>query len=541
MGIQSMSSFNKDEFLEKGHEGDLSFMTQSDYDMIAEIYGDDLEFLKEASWNQLPHEIKDIIVMAKTRSADQPIKLLTKVEDDKCAYCKSDLVEIPITMPNEMCSNPNWRKCVFENEICVRCGSKLPKMFDCVIAHEDQINGKSRMTRCQSMKNMLGLDIDKDKEFLANSEDKVVHDSYIAKFNYTTDEIKAKKNDINIILSENVKIGRKVTTDYYTYSIETKTIYNAEINKKDGKLLNEPIRVCQLSLEEYLTKIPKGFKVSKIVDIGCGDHINRAMCDCRRHTRPDGSFLPASSDEVRSYENREHVKCADDVYEVVETRDWAECKKLHAKVRYVNVYFQRIDSEMDERIIGVLNQRRLVECNLEYVRSVKVLDSLRFGVGLIGYKESKPFVTARLKKLAKDGVIEMDSIDRHVSQSNSKGTKTVWATNKLNTYRAKNPYAIKTPYFISNEHATEFEKEHGVIKGEKGRRARFRARPKYIMRGHHQTKRMVDEEMQLWNFIETNGVKCVRPSWFTIYPQNASHFKPFTEKTYTATEVLASV
>ena len=62
MGIQSMSSFNKDEFLEKGHEGDLSFMTQSDYDMIAEIYGDDLEFLKEASWNQLPHEIKDIIV-----------------------------------------------------------------------------------------------------------------------------------------------------------------------------------------------------------------------------------------------------------------------------------------------------------------------------------------------------------------------------------------------------------------------------------------------------------------------------------------------
>ena len=260
------STFDQDKFMVEGHNGDLSFMTQEDYDKIHEIYNEDGVPLAELGWYYLPEDIKKIIFDAKVRSLGEtvrPIQYDTKVEDGKCAYCKSELIELEVTGMGYDCHNSNFRKCVFENNVCKNCGYALARRMDCSLAHSDILKGYSRKENCQSVKNMMGVDVNIHRDELEKSENKItyktsigtMHSNYLQQL--TNDDLNKIKRHVNYILKANNDKGYKVAIpvgmEYTSYTVETRNMYEAKINKKDGKVLEDSkVRVCLASLKNYL-------------------------------------------------------------------------------------------------------------------------------------------------------------------------------------------------------------------------------------------------------------------------------------------------
>lgn len=570
------STFDQDKFMEEGHGGDLSFMTQEDYDKIHEIYNEDGVPLAELGWYYLPEDIKKIIFDAKVRSLGEtvrPIQYDTKVEDGKCAYCKSELIELEVTGMGYDCHNSNFRKCVFENNVCKNCGYALARRMDCSLAHSDILKGYSRKENCQSVKNMMGFDVNIHRDELEKSENKITYQTWLSRLAHppTYDEDAQYKRDVNYILKANADQGRKVSVpvgmQYTSYTVETKTIYEANITKKDGKVLEDSkVVVCMDSLKDYLKTIPKGFKVAKIVDIGYGKDSTSQGCDCGRHVRPDGSYLPNSRNDCMSGENWLHNDYVEDVFDVQCDKDWESCKEELAKIQYAQITFQRIDAEIDERILGVLHQRRMMEGKVAHVRAYQVEEYLvRDGSGMIG-RNNKAFIVARLKKLYKDGLIEMDLENKNTSRidryhNNKKGSweKETWSASTRNTYRAKDDFANYVGYNSYNttdgiQMDNSWLLKQNYYQTGVGKAFRLVNDSKKIIRNRQVTNgdqtwttqdeksRITFVEMKFWNFIdrsevpEKNGhIKCLVPQGFyNMFCYNT----PITEGTHDFSDLV---
>ena len=560
------STFDQDKFMEEGHGGDLSFMTQEDYDKIHEIYNEDGVPLAELGWYYLPEDIKKIIFDAKVRSLGEtvrPIQYDTKVKDGKCAYCKSELIELEVTGMGYDCHNSNFRKCVFENNVCKNCGYALARRMDCSLAHSDILKGYSRKENCQSVKNMMGVDVNIHRDELEKSENKItyktsigtMHSNYLQQL--TNDDLNKIKRHVNYILKANNDKGYKVAIpvgmEYTSYTVETRNMYEAKINKKDGKVLEDSkVRVCLASLKNYLKTIPKGFKVVRIDDIGFGGGESQG-CGCGRHVRSDGTFLPNNRMDVDSDSNYAHNNFVDDVWEVQGDNDWELCLQELAKIQYVQITFQRIDAEIDERILGVLHQRRMIEGKVRHVRAYEVENYLvSDGSGMLG-RNNKAFIVARLKKLYKDGLIEMDIEQKDTRQGKwNDDSETVWTASTRNTYRAKNEFANYVPcHSISSRNVLDIDKawelKQNYYQTGVGRKYRLVNDSKIIKRPRKVTNQdgstwiTIDElsrithvEMQFWNFIERNEepeknghIKCRVPQGFNSF----CYKTPITEGT----------
>ena len=536
------SLFNQDEFMKVGHQGDLSFLTEDDWQKIDSLYGEEeREMLEGASWNCMPFDLKEIIFAAKVRTSSRPVKYQTKVVDGKCGYCKSELEEIPQNTKSVDCNNKQFRKCVFENNVCKNCNYALTQCFDCHQAMEDIRNGLTRKDNCQSLLNTLGIDTNTHREFLNESENKVTYKTLLATADLqgnnaiSYDEINKEKTHVNNILAANVSIGRKVSVpnDQYTkYTVETKVLYEAEINKKDGKVMkDDPVTMCKASLYDYLSEIPKGYKVVKVIDIGCGGNLHVQACRCDKHQEANAAYEHAQKTFHYS---------SSDVADVQYDKDMEVCYKEWAKIHYVQVVLQRIDKEIDERIIGLLNQRRLIENRVEFVVAWQVLRDLEQFGGMIG-KNNKSFINARLAKLARDGKIEME-VHRADLSSNHYDSEPTWATTKRNSYRAKNDFAIYTTFTKTQEQADHnrwtINKEHldslNLQQGERGGSHRINYCTTFIKRGYSESPRETHVEIQFWNFVERGeGTKQKRPyNWGKRNGHCLCYYKPITEKKY---------
>jgi hypothetical protein len=540
------SVFNQDEFMAAGHNGDLSFMTEDDWKKICDVYGEEeREMLQQASWNCLPFDIKEIIFAAKVRSAKRPVKYQTTVIDGKCGYCKSELEEIPQNAKSVECNNKQFRCCIFENSICKNCNYALPQLFDCHQAMEDIRNGLTRKDNCQSLLNTLGVDVNIHREFLNDSENKITYKTLLATADLqgnnaiSYDEINKEKTHVNNILAANVSIGRKVSVpkgmEYTKYTVETKVLYEAEINKKDGKVMKDnPVTICKARLYEYLSEIPKGYKVVKVIDIGCGGNLHAQSCRCDKHQEANAAIEHA--DKTLEYS-------VSDVADVQYDKDMEVVYKEWAKIHYVQVVFQRIDKEIDERIIGLLNQKRLVENRVEFVLAWQVQRDLEQFGGMIG-RNNKAFVNARLAKLARDGKIELE-VHRADLSSDHYDSDPTWTTTKRNSFRAKNDFAVYTTYTKTQEQADNnrwtINREHldslNIQQGERGGSHRINYCVTWIKSDSnlsHLRPRETHVEIQFYNFIERGeGTRQKRPyNWSKLNRNEVCYYKPFTEKKY---------
>lgn len=229
-----------DEFINIGHEGDLSFLNKDELKQIQDLYGDDesIENLQEFSWNHMPDDMKAIIIKSKKRSIGH-VDYMTKVEKGVCSFCGSELIEI------------------------------ADNVFDCSLAYKDSKEGRSVFTNCRSIKNTTKIDIDKNRELLSNMTNKRVYP--------------CRNNDIKqvrgMLLANNDRLVTAPNFQFTEVTIETKVTFEEKIDKKLGKPI-PPVMICSNLVDEFIEKLPENYKVFKVEDVGFG--LFRGGCDCEK-------------------------------------------------------------------------------------------------------------------------------------------------------------------------------------------------------------------------------------------------------------------
>ena len=229
-----------DEFINIGHEGDLSFLNKDELKQIQDLYGNDesIENLQEFSWNHMPDDMKAIIIKSKKRSIGH-VDYMTKVEKGVCSFCGSELIEI------------------------------ADNVFDCSLAYKDSKEGRSVFTNCRSIKNTTKIDIDKNRELLSNMTNKRVYP--------------CRNNDIKqvrgMLLANNDRLVTAPNFQFTEVTIETKVTFEEKIDKKLGKPI-PPVMICSNLVDEFIEKLPENYKVFKVEDVGFG--LFRGGCDCEK-------------------------------------------------------------------------------------------------------------------------------------------------------------------------------------------------------------------------------------------------------------------
>jgi len=367
-----------DEFINIGHEGDLSFLNKDELKQIQDLYGDELNMdsLQEFSWNYMPDDMKAIIIKSKKKSIGH-VDYMTKVKGDVCFHCGSELIEI------------------------------ADNVFDCSLAYKDSKEGRSVFTNCRSIKNTTKIDIDKNRELLANMTNKRVYP--------------CRNNDIKqvrgMLLANNDRLVTAPNFQFTEVTIETKVTFEEKIDKKLGKPI-PPVMICSNLVDEFIEKLPENYKVFKVEDVGFG--LFKWGCDCEKDH---------FGGELIQYGGT-----------CTQEQLWEKQNEVH----WFEVHMQRIDSVVEEKMLKFFDQARFGELRIRpyLVAEIYLYFVARFDTN------GKRFVVNRAKKLAKEGKIEVvvekfEFSDYRYDRNHKNQDVFVGGANTLNTYRARNDNVVR--------------------------------------------------------------------------------------------------
>ena len=382
--------FNEEKFMEEGHGGDLSFMEEQDMKAINLLEDMSIEQLQEFGWRYMPEDIKEIVLKAKKRSLGIKVKInyLTEVENDKCKFCGSELIKIA------------------EN------------VFDCSLANKDAKEGRSVFDNCRNFNNVNRIDLVGNLKKLDDMVDKIIIDSRNEEMEHARIVAVANSKD-RLVGSYNDQFTQLV--------IETKTIFEEEINKKLGKPI-APVRICSEMIEDFKKDLPEHYKIFKIVDVGYG--LFNQGCDCEKHRN-------------LFYTIPEHIR------DLRYSGAWnkkpllREVWKLAGEIKYYEVHLQRIESVVEEQMLKFFDRTRMWDNRSKPFKVDEIYEL--FVAPWDG--NGKRFVVNRAKKLGKDGKIDLlehsfeFSEDRY-DPDNKRQYRYVGNARKLNHYRGRDDFAI---------------------------------------------------------------------------------------------------
>jgi len=367
-----------DEFINIGHEGDLNFLNKDELKQIQDLYGDDLsvDSLQGFSWNYMPDDMKAIIIKSKKKSIGH-VDYMTKVKGDVCFHCGSKLIEI------------------------------AEGVFDCSLAYKDSKEGRSVFTNCRSIKNTTKIDIDKNRELLADMTDKRVYPCR----DYDLKHIRG------MLLANNDRLITAPNFQFTEVTIETKVTFEEEIDKKLGKPI-PPVMICSNLVDEFIEKLPANYKVFKVEDMGFG--LFKNGCDCEKDH---------FGGELTQYGGT-----------YTQEQLWEKQNEVH----WFEVHMQRIDSVVEEKMLKFFNQARFGELRIRPYLVAEI-----YGYFVANFDSNgKRFVINRAKKLAKEGKIEVvvDEFifsDHRYDREHKNQDTFVGGAKTINSYRARNDNAVR--------------------------------------------------------------------------------------------------
>ena len=382
--------FDEEKFMEEGHGGDLSFMKEEDMEAINLLEDMSIEQLQEFGWRYMPEDIKEIVLKAKKRSLGikEKINYLTEVENDKCKFCGSELVQI------------------------------AKNVFDCSLANKDAKEGRSVFDNCRNFNNVNNIDLVGNLKKLDDMVDKIVMD---------TRNIEMEHARIVAVANSKDRLVGAYNDQFTQLVIETKTIFEEEINKKLGKPI-PPVRICSEMLDDFKKNLPEHYKIFKVVDVGYG--LFSIGCDCDAHRELVYTIPSHLLDLAYKGANNKQPLLI-------------EAWKRAGQIKYYDVHLQRIESVVEKQILEFFDRTRMWD---NRSKPFKIDEIFQLFVAPWD-RNGKRFVVNRAKKLGKDGKIDLlehswEFADDRYDEDHKSQSRYVGHARKLNHYRGRDDFAI---------------------------------------------------------------------------------------------------
>ena len=382
--------FDEEKFMEEGHGGDLSFMKEEDMEAINLLEDMSIEQLQEFGWRYMPEDIKEIVLKAKKRSLGikEKINYLTEVENDKCKFCGSELVQI------------------------------AKNVFDCSLANKDAKEGRSVFDNCRNFNNVNNIDLVGNLKKLDDMVDKIVMD---------TRNIEMEHARIVAVANSKDRLVGAYNDQFTQLVIETKTIFEEEINKKLGKPI-PPVRICSEMLDDFKKNLPEHYKIFKVVDVGYG--LFSIGCDCDAHRELVYTIPSHLLDLAYKGANNKQPLLI-------------EAWKRAGQIKYYDVHLQRIESVVEKQILEFFDRTRMWDNRSKPFKIDEIFQL--FVAPWDG--NGKRFVVNRAKKLGKDGKIDLlehswEFADDRYDEDHKSQSRYVGHARKLNHYRGRDDFAI---------------------------------------------------------------------------------------------------
>ena len=382
--------FDEEKFMEEGHGGDLSFMKEEDMKAINLLEDMSIEQLQEFGWRYMPEDIKEIVLKAKKRSLGikEKINYLTEVENDKCKFCGSELVQI------------------------------AKNVFDCSLANKDAKEGRSVFDNCRNFNNVNNIDLVGNLKKLDDMVDKIVMD---------TRNIEMEHARIVAVANSKDRLVGAYNDQFTQLVIETKTIFEEEINKKLGKPI-PPVRICSEMLDDFKKNLPEHYKIFKVVDVGYG--LFSIGCDCDAHRELVYTIPSHLLDLAYKGANNKQPLLI-------------EAWKRAGQIKYYDVHLQRIESVVEKQILEFFDRTRMWDNRSKPFKIDEIFQL--FVAPWDG--NGKRFVVNRPKKLGKDGKIDLlehswEFADDRYDEDHKSQSRYVGHARKLNHYRGRDDFAI---------------------------------------------------------------------------------------------------
>ena len=382
--------FDEEKFMEEGHGGDLSFMKEEDMEAINLLEDMSIEQLQEFGWRYMPEDIKEIVLRAKKRSLGikEKINYLTEVENDKCKFCGSELVQI------------------------------AKNVFDCSLANKDAKEGRSVFDNCRNFNNVNNIDLVGNLKKLDDMVDKIVMD---------TRNIEMEHARIVAVANSKDRLVGAYNDQFTQLVIETKTIFEEEINKKLGKPI-PPVRICSEMLDDFKKNLPEHYKIFKVVDVGYG--LFSIGCDCDAHRELVYTIPSHLLDLAYKGANNKQPLLI-------------EAWKRAGQIKYYDVHLQRIESVVEKQILEFFDRTRMWDNRSKPFKIDEIFQL--FVAPWDG--NGKRFVVNRAKKLGKDGKIDLlehswEFADDRYDEDHKSQSRYVGHARKLNHYRGRDDFAI---------------------------------------------------------------------------------------------------
>ena len=382
--------FDEEKFMEEGHGGDLSFMKEEDMEAINLLEDMSIEQLQEFGWRYMPEDIKAIVLRAKKRSLGikEKINYLTEVENEKCKFCGSELVQI------------------------------AKNVFDCSLANKDAKEGRSVFDNCRNFNNVNNIDLVGNLKKLDDMVDKIVMD---------TRNIEMEHARIVAVANSKDRLVGAYNDQFTQLVIETKTIFEEEINKKLGKPI-PPVRICSEMLDDFKKNLPEHYKIFKVVDVGYG--LFSIGCDCDAHRELVYTIPSHLLDLAYKGANNKQPLLI-------------EAWKRAGQIKYYDVHLQRIESVVEKQILEFFDRTRMWDNRSKPFKIDEIFQL--FVAPWDG--NGKRFVVNRAKKLGKDGKIDLlehswEFADDRYDEDHKSQSRYVGHARKLNHYRGRDDFAI---------------------------------------------------------------------------------------------------
>ena len=382
--------FDEEKFMEEGHGGDLSFMKEEDMEAINLLEDMSIEQLQEFGWRYMPEDIKEIVLRAKKRSLGikEKINYLTEVENEKCKFCGSELVQI------------------------------AKNVFDCSLANKDAKEGRSVFDNCRNFNNVNNIDLVGNLKKLDDMVDKIVMD---------TRNIEMEHARIVAVANSKDRLVGAYNDQFTQLVIETKTIFEEEINKKLGKPI-PPVRICSEMLDDFKKNLPEHYKIFKVVDVGYG--LFSIGCDCDAHRELVYTIPSHLLDLAYKGANNKQPLLI-------------EAWKRAGQIKYYDVHLQRIESVVEKQILEFFDRTRMWDNRSKPFKIDEIFQL--FVAPWDG--NGKRFVVNRAKKLGKDGKIDLlehswEFADDRYDEDHKSQSRYVGHARKLNHYRGRDDFAI---------------------------------------------------------------------------------------------------
>ncbi len=382
--------FDEEKFMEEGHGGDLSFMKEEDMKAINLLEDMSIEQLQEFGWRYMPEDIKEIVLKAKKRSLGikEKINYLTEVENDKCKFCGSELVQI------------------------------AKNVFDCSLANKDAKEGRSVFDNCRNFNNVNNIDLVGNLKKLDDMVDKIVMD---------TRNIEMEHARIVAVANSKDRLVGAYNDQFTQLVIETKTIFEEEIDKKLGKPI-PPVRICSEMFDDFKKNLPEHYKIFKVVDVGYG--LFNIGCDCDAHRELVYTIPRRLLDLAYKGANNKQPLLI-------------EAWKRAGQIKYYDVHLQRIESVVEKQMLEFFDRTRMWDNRSKPFKIDEIFQL--FVAPWDG--NGKRFVVNRAKKLGKDGKIDLlehswEFADDRYDEDHKSQSRYVGHARKLNHYRGRDDFAI---------------------------------------------------------------------------------------------------